>query len=118
MFYDARISQWTTADPVERGNIFVALKGINKEMHPYLPSGMVMGYYHNRIRFLFQLLDDVRIDTLTEKDIFFYIPGSFVPLSGLRGTKITIPAPPTLRIPRCYIISSSELAYYNTQITV
>lgn len=116
MFYDARISQWTTADPVERGNIFIALKGINKEVHPYLPSGMVMGYGHNRIQLLFQLLDDVRIDTLTEKGIFFYIPGSFVTLRGLEGVEIT--TLPTLRIPRCYIISSSELAYYNKQITV
>lgn len=113
MTYYESIRQWLTASPTERENIFEALKTVNTKSHPYLPSGMVIGY-SNKVRLLFQLLDDVRIDTLTERSIFYYLPGSFVAVGG-SAKIITVP---TLRVSRCYIIGIEELNYYNKQKTV
>ena len=114
MTYYTSIRQWLTADPIERKDIFKALKTVNTELHPYLPSGMVIGYNSKVRRLLFQLLDDVRIDALTEKSIFYYLPGSLVAVGG----SARIISVPTLRVSRCYIIGIEELNYYNKQKTV
>lgn len=114
MTYYESIRQWLTANPTEREDIFEALKTVNTKSHPYLPSGMVIGYNGKVRRLLFQLLDDVRIDTLTEKSIFYYLPGSFVAVGGSAKTIVV----PTLRASRCYIISIEEFNYYYKQKTV
>lgn len=114
MTYYESIRQWLTADPTERENIFEALKTVNTKLHPYLPSGMVIGAHTNRGRALFQLLDDVRIDALTEWSLFFPVPGSFV----AAGSPVKIADVPTLHVSRCYIIGIEEFNYYNKQKTV
>lgn len=108
MHFSKEDSQYLIEEPIFGGILKTALISFGVIE---IPAGTVMTYHKSRPLLLFQLLQDVPLESIKDVSLLPYEEGSLVFIEGL--TYI-----PALRFSLCTLPSDTEMLLYNRASTV